>query len=116
MFTPDLFGDLDRMDSEAWAARLAPEAVLRCGTGEPVYGRAACRAALDDLYTRIAALRHDVFETWQHGAATVSETMLTVTRTDGDELHIPAVTITRTDTTRLISDYRVYADLAPIYA
>jgi hypothetical protein len=37
-------------------------------------------------------------------------------RTDGREVHIPAVTICRFDAHDLVNDYRIFVDLAPLLA
>jgi ketosteroid isomerase-like protein len=111
-----MFADIDRMDVHAWAAYLAPDAVMRFGNAAPVYGRDGCRAALAAFYARIDGLRTDIIERWQHGPATIVEANVTFARTDGREVSVPAVTIYRTDAQDLISDYRVYIDVAPVFA
>jgi ketosteroid isomerase-like protein len=111
-----MFADIDRMDVHAWAAYLAPDAVMRFGNADPVYGRDGCRNALAAFYARIDGLRTDIIEEWHHGAATVVEASVTFARTDGREVSVPAVTIYRTDAQDLISDYRVYIDVAPVFA
>jgi ketosteroid isomerase-like protein len=112
----NMFRDIDRMDADAWAAYLAPDAVMRFGNADPVHGRGACRDALADFYGMIRGLRHDLIEQWEHGAATIVEASVTYTRQDGSEVDVPVVTIYRTNGDDLISDYRVYIDLAPVFA
>jgi ketosteroid isomerase-like protein len=111
-----MFADLERMDAHAWASCLAPDVVLRVGNGDPVHGRDGCRDALLAFCARIGGLRHDLVEQWEHGAATIVEAAVTCTRLDGSEVTLPAVTIYRTEANGLISDYRVYADVAPVFA
>jgi hypothetical protein len=45
-----------------------------------------------------------------------SHATVTYTRTDDREVSVPVVTIYRTHGGNLISDYRVYVDLAPVFA
>ena len=111
-----MFADIDRMDAAAWASYLAPDVVMRFGNAAPVRGREACRDALDAFYGQIGGLRHDVVERWEDGAATIVEADVTYTRTDGQEVRVPVVTIYRIDAGDLISDYRVFIDLAPVFA
>jgi ketosteroid isomerase-like protein len=108
--------DIERMDAHAWASHLSPDAVMRFGNSDPVYGRDGCRDALIAFWGQIDGLRHDVIEQWEHGPATIVEAVCTCTRTDGHEVSLPVVTIYRTDSQDLISDYRVYIDLAPVFA
>jgi ketosteroid isomerase-like protein len=111
-----MFADIERMDARAWAEYLAPDAVMRLGNDDPIYGRDGCRAALESFYARIDGLRYDLVELWEHGEATIVEASVTYTRSDGLEVTVPVVTIYRSDANDLISDYRVYTDIAPVFA
>jgi ketosteroid isomerase-like protein len=111
-----MFDDIDRMDAGAWASYLAPDAVMRFGNADPVHGREACRDALAAFYEQIHGLSHQVLEQWEHGGATIVEAAVTYTRTDDREVTVPVVTIYRTNAANLIGDYRVYIDLAPVFA
>ena len=82
-----MFADIERMDAHAWASYLAPDAVMRFGNDDPIYGRDGCRSALEAFYARIDGLRYDLVELWEHGEATIVEANVTYTRSDG-----PAVT------------------------
>ncbi|HXD63736.1 MAG TPA: nuclear transport factor 2 family protein [Solirubrobacteraceae bacterium] len=104
------------MDAHAWASYPAPDAVMRVGNGDPVHGRDGCRAAVEAFYARIDGLRYDLVELWEHGEATIVEANATYTRSDGNTVTVPVVTIYRTDANDLISDYRVYTDIAPVFA
>ena len=111
-----MFADIERMDAQAWAAHLAPDVVMRVGNDDPIYGRERCQVALAALYSGVDGRRHEVVELWEHGAATIVEANVTYTRTDGSEVTLPLVTIYRADASGLISDYRVYVDMAPVLA
>jgi ketosteroid isomerase-like protein len=111
-----MFDDIDRMDAHAWAAHLAPDAVMRFGNADPVHGREGCRDALAAFYGQIDGLDHQVIEQWEHGEATIVEANVTYTRTDKARVTVPVVTIYRTNAQDLIADYRVYIDLAPVFA
>jgi ketosteroid isomerase-like protein len=111
-----IFADIERMDAHAWASYLAPDAVMRIGNDDPIYGRDGCRAALETFYARIDGLRYDLVELWEHGEATIVEANVTYARSDGRTVTLPVVTIYRTDANDLISDYRVYTDSAPVFA
>lgn len=111
-----MFADLERMDAHAWASRLAPDVVMRFANEDPVYGRDRCREAVAAFHARIEGVRYDLVELWEHGEATIVEANVTYRRTDGREVTLPTVTIYRTGADDLISDYRVYADLAPVFA
>lgn len=111
-----MFADIDRMDAGAWAEYLAQDVTMRFGNGDPVHGRAACRDALAAFYETIAGVRHEIVEQWVQEPATIVESTVTYTRQDGDSVTVPCVTIYRTDADDLIDDYRIYIDIAPVFA
>ena len=111
-----MFEEIDRMDADAWAEHLAPDAVMRFGNADPVHGRDACRDALAAFYGQIHGLSHHMLEQWEQGEATIVEATVTYTRTDAVEVAVPVVTIYRTDGNDQIADYRVYIDLGPVFA
>ena len=111
-----MFADIDRMDAAAWASYLAPDAVMRFGNADPVNGRESCRDALQSFYELIDGMRHDLIEQWHDPPATIVESNVTYTRKDGREVTVPVVTIYRTNDEDLIADYRVFIDLAPVFA
>ena len=60
-------------------------------------------------------MRHELVETFEKGDATVVEADVTYTRKDGREVTVPVVTIYRA-AGELIDDYRIFIDLAPVFA
>jgi ketosteroid isomerase-like protein len=110
-----IWDDVDRMDADAWAAYLAPDAVMRFGNAEPIQGREACRDALAGFFDQIAGLRHDVLGAWTVDGTTITEFSATYVRKDGREVTVPAVTIYRTGGDDLIADYRIFVDQAPLF-
>lgn len=111
-----MFADIDRMDATAWSGHLAEDATMRFGNADPVHGREACRDALAGFYDLIGGLRHERRQQWEVDEATIVESDVTYTRKDGVEVTVPVVTIYRTNGDDEIADYRVFADLAPVFA
>jgi hypothetical protein len=109
-----MFSDIDRLDTDAWARYLAPDVTMRFGNGDLVHGREASRDAVAGFFATISGVRHEVVEQWTQAAATIVESNVTYTRKDGTAVTVPCVTIYRTNTDDLISDYRVYIDIAPV--
>ena len=111
----EIFGDIDRMDAHAWAAHLAPDAVLRFANHDPVHGREACEDAASQMLDGLASISHDRLEQWKHGDATIVEASVTCRRPGGQEITMPMVTIYRENARHKISDYRVYIDPTPMH-
>jgi ketosteroid isomerase-like protein len=113
--TTELFADIDRMDAKAFASHLAEDCTLRFGNADEVVGRDAIEAAIAGFFSTINGLSHHIVEQWDIGDATILEFESTYTRMDDRRVTVPAVTIYRRGGD-LIDDYRIYVDLAPVYA
>lgn len=75
------------------------------GDGAPLYGR----GAIEEFFATFKGLSHRVRREW-----TVAD--VTCTRLDDQHVTLPAVSIRRVGADGLIADFRVYADLAPVFA
>ena len=86
------------------------------GNAEPLVGRGAIVAGLRDFYSTIGGLRHRVVRHWRVDGDIIAETEVTYRRLDGKDASAVAVSIWRIRDDDLISDYRIFVDLAPVYA
>lgn len=110
-----LFDDIDSMDPDRFAAHLAEDVVMRFGNAEPVRGRGAVRDVWAEFCAGVDGVAHERVAEWHEAPATIVEANVTYTRTDGGTVTVPVVTIYRAPG-GLIDDYRVYIDLAPLFA
>jgi ketosteroid isomerase-like protein len=113
--TTDVFADVDRMDATAFASHLAEDCVLRFANADEVVGRDAIQVAIAGFFSTIKGLSHHIVEQWDVDGTTIVQLEVTYTRTDDRQVTLPAITIYRRGA-ELIDEYRIYIDLAPIYA
>jgi ketosteroid isomerase-like protein len=111
-----IFQKVDTMDPHALDEVFAEDGTMVFGNGEPLVGREAISAGCGAFLSILQGLRHRILNEWQVDADTIAETEVTYTRLDGKEISIPAVSIWRVRDDGLIASYRVYFDVAPIYA
>jgi len=111
-----IFQKVDTMDPHALDDVFAEDATMVFGNGEPLVGREAIAAGCGAFLTTVRGLRHRILNEWAVDADTIAETEVTYTRLDGKEVSLPAVSIWRVRDDGLIADYRVFFDVAPIYA
>ena len=111
-----LFTDIDSMDPDAFAQYLAPAVTMRFGNAEPLVGRDACRAAWAGFCTLVDGVHHDVRNVWEVADTTIAETDVSYTRRDGRTVTVPVVTVYHVDADDAIDSYRVFLDLAPVFA
>ncbi len=111
-----VFRSVDSFDPDEFGRLLAEDATLVFGNAEPLAGREAIVAGLRDFYSTIGGLQHRIVRNWRVDADIIAETEVTYRRLDGKDVSAVAVSIWRTRDDGLISDYRIFVDLAPVYA
>jgi ketosteroid isomerase-like protein len=114
--TRNVFALTDAMDIAAVVALFATDARVVFGNSQPMVGVDEIHAGTTAFYDTIAGLHHEIVNEWNFGNDTIVELKVTYDRKDGQQVTIPCVTIFHTDAAGKIDDYRVYFDVAPIYA
>jgi hypothetical protein len=115
-FTSKVFGLVDATDAVGFSRLFAPQGRMRFGNNEAMVGPEAIEAGVGGFFGTIKGLRHTILREWYDGADTAIEELVDYHRLDGDTVTIPAVTIWHVDEAGLIDDFRVYFDLAPLFA
>jgi ketosteroid isomerase-like protein len=110
-----LFVSIDAMDTEGFLSFIAPDAEFRFGSTPPVRGHDAIRAAVEGFFSSFAALSHELQRLVADGDSVVCEGEVTYTRHDGSKVALPFCNVFETED-GLISLYRIYIDVAPLYA
>ena len=114
-FLDNLFECIDRKDADGFAAYLTPDGRFRFGSGPVAEGRDAVRAAVSAFFATVAGLEHRLFKAVRDGDTLMMEGEVTYTRHDGSSITLPFANVFEMDGS-LVSDYKVYADVAPLYA
>jgi ketosteroid isomerase-like protein len=113
--TTEVFADVDRMDAKAFASHLADDCLLRFGNADEVVGRDAIEESIAGFFTTINGISHQIVDQWDVDDTTIIQLEATYTRKDDRKVTLPAVAVWRRGSD-LIDDYRIYVDLAPVYA
>ena len=114
--THNLFAMIDAMDVAAITSLFARAGRVVFGNGQPLVGIDEIRTGTTAFFDTIAGLHHEGVKEWNVGDDTIIELKVTYGRKDGQQVTIPCATIFHTDAAGKIDDYRVYFDVAPIYA
>lgn len=114
--TRNVFATLDAGDVVTLASLFAEDGRLVFGNDQSLVGVDAIRTGTRAFLATIAGLHHTIVKEWNVGDDTVAELKVSYDRTDGQQVTIPCVTIFHTNAAGKIDDYRVYFDVAPIYA
>lgn len=110
-----LFASIDRRDAEAFGTFVTPDAQFRFGNAPAVHGRDAIVAAVGGFFEAIAGLRHDIDLTIRSDDHVVCRGTVTYTRHDGSQVTLPFADVFAV-VGEQIADYRIYMDLAPLWA
>jgi limonene-1,2-epoxide hydrolase len=111
----DLFADIDSMQPERFTAHLADDVTMRFGNADPIHGRDEVGQAWAAFCQDLNGVHHDLVEQWTVDGTTIVEARVTYTRGDDTQVTVPVVTIYR-ERDGEINDYRIYIDLAPLFA
>ena len=114
--TRNVFATVDSMDVDTITPLFAADSRVVFGNGQPLVGIDEIRTGITAFFDAIAGLRHEIVNEWNLGDDAIIEFKVTYDRKDGQQVTIPCVTIFHTDAAGKIDAYRVYFDVAPIYA
>ena len=103
------------MEPDAFARHLSNDVRFTFGNAETVVGRDEVRDVWAGFCAGIDGVQHDVIEQFEQGPATIVESTVTYTRKDASTITLPVVTIYRGEGA-LIDDYRIFMDVAPLFA
>ncbi len=110
-----LFRAIDAKDTETFLDYLTEDASFRFGSSDAITGRDAIRQAVDGFFSSIAGSTHALKKTLRDSDTIVCEGTVTYHRHDGSDVIVPF-----TDVFELagehIAEYKIYIDLAPLFA
>ena len=112
----NLFATIDSMDVDGFVKFLTPDASFRFGSAPAAQGAEAIRAAVGGFFGTIKGLSHEVSRSMAEDGILVCEGSVTYTRADDSEITLPFVDVFEMSGDDLISDYRIYMDIGPLYA
>lgn len=110
-----MFAALDEERTDDFVGFMTEDARWTFGNAETVVGREDIRKATDGFLTQIESLSHEITGLWEQGDTAIAEFMVTYTRRDGKVVRVPAANIFRIED-GLIKDFRIYMDVAPVFA
>ncbi|MFG1667709.1 nuclear transport factor 2 family protein [Streptomyces sp. Y7] len=112
----EVFAAIESQDVPTILSMFAEDVSTTFGNEESKIGRAQIGENLAAFHQTIAGLRHTILKTWSDETDVVIEASVTYDRLDGRQVTLPTVTIISYNDAGKITSYRVYFDLAPVYA
>lgn len=119
-YVANLFDAVDGLDATAFAERFTEDGTFRFGNGPAVVGRQQIKESVAGFFSTIGGLKHEIVGVWsgawEGGAVTSVETTVTYRRKDATVTDAIPVTSTLRMRGDLIADFRVFADISPVFA
>jgi uncharacterized protein (TIGR02246 family) len=116
----DLFRAVDALDAATFAKAFTEDGTFRFGNAQPAVGRQQIEEALSGFFSIIGGLQHEVTGvwsgTWEGGDVKSVESAVTYTRKDATVTDAIPATSTLRMRGDLIRDYRIFADISPLFA
>jgi len=110
-----LFAAIDRKDAAAFAGYLAEDVMFRFGNAPASHGRDAARVAVESFFAGVAAVRHELQNTWQCAGHVLCRGRVTYTRADNSMLTVPFANVFLMAAGK-IREYEIYADVSALFA
>jgi ketosteroid isomerase-like protein len=110
-----LFAAIDAKDTDAFLGFLTEGAVFRFGSAPEAIGHDAIGDGVNGFFASIAGSTHAIGHVIESGSTLVCEAEVTYQRHDGSELTLPFTNVFELSGD-LISHYKIYIDIAPLYA
>jgi limonene-1,2-epoxide hydrolase len=114
-FLDDLFESIDERNTDRFLRFLTDDAIFRFGSAPQVQGQSQIRDAVNEFFAKIAGCKHTLQNIIADDSTLVCEGEVTYTRHDETEVTLPFVNVFEFAGDR-ISQYKIYADSAPLYA
>jgi len=109
------YADVDARRMDAFLSHHTPDAKVVFGNHPPAVGHDAIRAAIGELWSSIAGVRHRFVRVWDHEPTAILECAVTYDRKDGASVTVPCVSILERSDDK-IRELRIHIDLAPVFA
>jgi len=110
-----LFASIDAKDTDGFLAFLTEDASFRFGSAPELTGHGAIRDGVDVFFASIAGSTHRLNNVLGNNGTLVCEGEVTYRRHDDTELTVPFTNVFELNG-ELISHYKIYIDIAPLYA
>lgn len=111
----DVFAALDSKDVAALAAHVSDDIRVTMGNADPVEGKPSFVQTAEAFVESLASIRHEIRSLWTVDGVVIAELWVHYGRLDGQHLTLPCCNVFRVRD-GLVTDYRVYIDIAPVFA
>ena len=113
-----LFSATDQGDLAGVTSYLHDDVVVFLSNREPIHGAVAYAELYGQVAGMLAGLRHEILDIWsaaEDPSVWIVQMTVHYSRADGPTVSLPCCNVLRF-TEGLVSDYRVFMDMTPVFA
>ena len=110
-----VFAAIDAKDTSRFLSYLTDDCIFRFGSAAAVSGKEAIGAAVDGFFSTIAASRHTLHKTLSDDTSLACEGIVEYQRHDDTRISLPFTNMFEVEG-GLIRHYKIYIDIAPLFA
>lgn len=110
-----IFADIDAMQPDSFVAHLSEDVVFQFVNNDPAVGRQAVKDAVEGFYQTIGGMTHHIRNVFWDGDVAIAQIDVEYVRQDGKHVTVPNADIL-TFEGDLVKDWRIFIDLAPVFA
>lgn len=107
---------VDATDAEAYGKFLAEDCIFQFGNNPVVNGKKAILEGLEKFWASYDGEEHILQNILGNDECFALEAINVYKRKDGKKVSVPAVAITQRNEEGLVTSFRVFIDIAPLYA
>lgn len=110
-----IFADIDAMQPEKFVAHLTEDVIFQFANNDPSQGRESVQQAVEGFYQTISGMTHHIRNVFHDGDVSIAQIDVEYVRQDGKHVTVPNADIL-TFEGDLVKDWRIFIDLAPVFA
>ena len=110
-----LFTAIDAKDTSSFLEYLTDDALFRFGSAPAVRGKEEIGAAVGGFFSSIKGSTHSLGNVFENESAIACEGEVTYQRMDDSEVTLPFTNVFEVNGA-LVSNYKIYIDIAPLFA
>jgi ketosteroid isomerase-like protein len=110
-----MFTATDSNDADKFVAHLTPDVTYHSANAKTLVCREAVKNQVLDFWPKMDGVIHHILNTFEVGDTVIVQFDMEYRRKDGTVVHIPCCDVL-TFRGDLVSDFRIYIDIAPLYA
>lgn len=111
----EMFLKVDSMSTDGFVSYLADDVKFRFGNAPELVGKDSVRDGVEAFFSNILGLQHFLVDEWHEAETAILRFDTHYIKKDRNVVVLPCCVILHFNGEDLIDDYRIYADVSPLF-